>query len=171
MESTARSRKNTAQPSTDGRAEEEHADESADQQLLDSWQTVAEGFRATEEALVSQLAEQFKLGRGVADVTLRLLSAPDYRMPMTSLAHELGMSSGGFTKLADRLCGAGLARRVACDADRRVTYLELTDHGEDTAEAVSQAATQILRSRVLTPLGREGFDRLAHTMGELRDSG
>ncbi|WP_308344245.1 MarR family transcriptional regulator [Streptomyces sp. MK37H] len=141
-----------------------------DRELLDWWKLVMQGFHATQESLVSELAERFGLGRGVAGVLLRLLAASEYRMPMTRLAQEAGMSSGGFTKLADRLCVAGLARRVACDADRRVTYLELTDQGEDMAQSISQAVAQILRARVLTPLGRDGFSKLVEAMRQLRDA-
>lgn len=129
-----------------------------------------QGYHATHESLVSEVNERFNLGRGVAHVLVGLLTAPQHRMPMTRLAHEARMSSGGFTKLADRLCAAHLARRVTCEDDRRVTYLELTDHGQDTAQAISQAATQILRARVLTPLGRSGFGNLADAMRQLRDT-
>jgi DNA-binding MarR family transcriptional regulator len=80
------------------------------------------------------------------------------------------MSSGGFTKLADRLCSTGLTQRVACEADRRVTYLELTPAGEDKAEEISQAAADLLRHRMLTPLGRDGLSRLAHAMQTLANT-
>ncbi|MEW2622856.1 MarR family transcriptional regulator [Streptomyces sp. NPDC048106] len=143
---------------------------SVDQDLLDGWRDVVEGFHATNEALVSELAERFNVGRGPAGVLLRLLTAPGHRMPMTRLAHEAGMSSGGFTKLADRLCADALARRVACEDDRRVTYLELTDEGQHTAQAISQAATEILSTRVLAPLGPDGFRKLTETMRALRDA-
>ncbi|MGW0633961.1 MarR family winged helix-turn-helix transcriptional regulator [Streptomyces sp. NPDC002758] len=146
------------------------ASQSIDRELLDWWMLVMQGFHATQDALVHELTERFNLGPGHADVLLRLLAASRYRMPMSRLAHEAGMSSGGFTKLADRLGAVGLARRVACEADRRVTYLELTGQGEDTAQAISQAVTQILRARVLTPLGRDGLGKLADAMRELRDA-
>ncbi|KAB1943854.1 winged helix-turn-helix transcriptional regulator [Micromonospora sp. ALFpr18c] len=138
--------------------------------LLDEWMLVAEGFNATHEAIVSEVADLFDLGEGPADVLLRLLMADQHRMPMPRLAHDAGMSSGGFTKLADRLCTAGLAGRVACEADRRVTYLELTDKGEETAESIARVATQSLRERVLSAIGPEGFGVLTDTMRRLRDA-
>ncbi|MFI1760827.1 MarR family winged helix-turn-helix transcriptional regulator [Streptomyces sp. NPDC020800] len=146
------------------------AAESIDRELLDWWMLVMQGFHATQDSLASELAERFSLGQGASDVLVRLLAAPRHRMPMTRLAQEARMSSGGFTKLADRLCTAGLTRRVTCEDDRRLVYLELTGHGEDTARAVSQAVTRFLRARVLTPLGRDGLGRLAEAMGTLRDA-
>ncbi|MFF3870721.1 MarR family winged helix-turn-helix transcriptional regulator [Streptomyces sp. NPDC001978] len=145
-------------------------DQGIDRELLDWWALVMQGFQVTQDSLVGELSRRFNLGRGLADVLLRLLAAPQRRMPMSRLAQEAGMSSGGFTKLADRLCAAGLARRVSCDADRRMTYLELTDEGQDTAQAVSEAVTQVLRTRVVTAIGRDGFGELAEAMRTLRDA-
>ena len=48
---------------------------------------------------------------------------------MTDLARMLLFSSGGFTKLADRMEEAGLVRREPCPDDRRATYAVLTDEG------------------------------------------
>jgi DNA-binding MarR family transcriptional regulator len=151
---------------SDGRG----ADESADGELLTWWQAVMDGFHSTQESVVTELAQRFNLSPSGADVMLRLFAAPDHRMPMTHLANGMGMSSGGFTRLADRLCTAALARRVACDADRRVTYLELTDHGTEVAQAISRTVAQVLRARVLAPLGRDGFSELAHAMHQLREA-
>ncbi|WP_316770237.1 MarR family winged helix-turn-helix transcriptional regulator [Streptomyces sasae] len=141
-----------------------------DRELLDWWMLVMQGFHATQDVLASELAERFNLRQGSAEVLIRLLAAPKHRMPMTRLAYEARMSSGGFTKVADRLCAAGLTRRMSCDEDRRLTYLELTDQGKDTARAVSQAVTEILRARVLTPLGRDGLGTLADAMRTLHDA-
>jgi DNA-binding MarR family transcriptional regulator len=59
---------------------------------------------------------------------------------------------------------------MTCQDDRRLIYLELTDQGKDMARAISQLVTQIMRARVLTPLGRDGFAELADAMRELRDA-
>ncbi|MFF3469276.1 MarR family winged helix-turn-helix transcriptional regulator [Streptomyces sp. NPDC001984] len=146
------------------------ADQSIDRELLDGWLLVMQGFHATQDSLASELTKRFNLGQGFAHVLVCLLAAPKHGMPMTRLALETRMSSGGFTKLADRLCAAGLTRRMTCEDDRRLTYLELTDQGQDTAQAISQAVTQVLRARVLTPLGCDGFGKLADAMRALRDA-
>lgn len=115
-----------------------------------------QGFHATHNSLASEVTDRFNLGPDAAEVLVRLLSAPKYRMPMTRLAHETRKSSGGFTKLGDRLCNAGLTRRMTCQDDRRLIYLELTDQGKDMARAISQLLTQIMRARVLTPSDATG---------------
>lgn len=170
MERETRGRRKAASPPPAGSDDGRGADKSIDRELLDCWMLVMEGFHATQDSLASELTQHFSLGQGSAEVLVRLLAAPRHRMPMTRLAQETRMSSGGFTKLGDRLCAAGLTRRVTCEDDRRLVYLELTEQGEDTARAVSQVVTRFLRARVLTPLGRDGLGRLAHAMSALRDA-
>ena len=87
---------------------------------------------------------------------------------MTRLAREAALSSGGFTKIADRLATAGLIRREPCTTDRRVTYAVLTDHGRDMAEQSKKTCAEILRHHVLTPLGSEQSAALAAAMRTLR---
>lgn len=136
----------------------------SDRELLDWYDLIVRGFHATKGRILNELDERFDLDQGPLDVLVRLLMAGEHRMPMTHLAREADMSTGGFTKLADRLCSAGLVQRVACHADRRVTYLELTGEGQDMAEAIVQAAAQILRHQMLAPLGRERLSNLAKSM-------
>lgn len=64
----------------------------------------------------------------------RLLSAADYRLPMSVLARDLAMTSGGFTKLADRMAADGLIDRRGSSSDRRVVHARLTEHGVQAAE-------------------------------------
>ena len=60
--------------------------------------------------------------------------APDRRLPMTRLARDLTMTSGGFTKLADRMAREGLIDRRGSSDDRRVVYATLTDEGVQIAQ-------------------------------------
>jgi len=52
------------------------------------------------------------------------------RRRMSGLSRELGVSLSSLTQIADRLESAGLVKRVAHGADRRVRYLQLTARGE-----------------------------------------
>jgi DNA-binding MarR family transcriptional regulator len=132
---------------------------------------MVEGYRATQRPILTELAQRFDLDKAPLDVLVRLLTATDHRMPMSRLARDAQMSSGGFTKLADRLCSTGLTQRVACEADRRVTYLELTAAGQDKAAEISRVAADLLRHQVLTPLGRDALSQLADAMQTLGNTG
>ncbi|GAB3475512.1 MarR family winged helix-turn-helix transcriptional regulator [Amycolatopsis cihanbeyliensis] len=134
------------------------------------WGLVIEGYLATQERLMGEIAERFGLAPASFDILVRLIRSPECRMPMTRLAGEAALSSGGFTKVADRLVAAGLIRRAPSERDRRVTYVVLTEHGRDVAERARHACAEILRRRVLEPLGPAASASLAEAMRTLRDA-
>lgn len=63
------------------------------------------------------------------EVLLRVSRAPEGHVTMTGLADGLALTTGGVTRLADRLEADGLVQRVSCPTDRRVVHLMLTDEG------------------------------------------
>lgn len=141
-----------------------------DDEIITWWGLVIEGYQATQERLMGELAELFDLSPASFDILVRLVRSAEHRMPMTKLAHEAALSSGGFTKVADRLVKSELIRREPCEEDRRVTYAVLTDHGRDIAERARSACAEILRRRVLQPLGAEDSAALAQAMRTLRSA-
>lgn len=145
-----------------------YSDRMDDDEIVSWWGLVIEGYYATHNRLMSGIEEQVGLAPGAFDIVIRLLRSPDQRLPMTRLAKEAALSSGGFTKVADRLVAADLIRREPSDTDRRVTFAVLTDHGRDVAERARKACADILRERLLGPLGAERCETLAETMRDLR---
>jgi DNA-binding MarR family transcriptional regulator len=141
-----------------------------DDEIVTWWGLVIEGYHATQEHLMSQIAQRFGLAPASFDILLRLVRSPEHRLPMTRLAREAALTSGGFTKVADRLTAAGLIRREPCETDRRVTYAALTDHGVGVAEQARHACADILRDRVLEPLGPKQAGKLADAMRTLREA-
>ncbi|GAA3359295.1 MarR family transcriptional regulator [Saccharopolyspora gregorii] len=139
-----------------------------DDEIVTWWGLVIEGYHLTQERLMSEIADRFGLAPGSFDILLRLVRSPEHKMPMTRLAREAALSSGGFTKVADRLAAADLIVREPCDTDRRVTYAVLTEHGLDMAERAREACAEILRRRVLAPLGLDRSEALAEAMRTLR---
>jgi DNA-binding MarR family transcriptional regulator len=104
------------------------------------------------------------------EVLIRLQRSPDHRLPMSRLAREVSLSSGGFTKLADRMERAGYLTRQDCPSDRRVVYAALTPEGLEFAERARARHVALLREHVLGPLGPDGLRRLADLARVLRDT-
>ena len=77
-----------------------------------------------------------------------LLGAEGHRLPMSTLARELSMTSGGFSKLADRMAADGLIDRRGTIDDRRVVHATLTDAGYAMASTARAAFVRALRKRV-----------------------
>jgi DNA-binding MarR family transcriptional regulator len=63
------------------------------------------------------------------EVLLRVARAPEGHMTMSELADAVALTTGGVTRLADRLEAEGLVVRRACPTDRRVVHLGLTPEG------------------------------------------
>lgn len=87
------------------------------------------------------------------EVLLRIFRSPEGRLTMSELAGEVSLTTGGVTRLADRLEKDGLVQRAACPTDRRVVHLGLTPEGQ---EVLAVAVEHHLAS-----LQRRMFDRLA----------
>ncbi|MFD6096344.1 MarR family winged helix-turn-helix transcriptional regulator [Nocardiopsis flavescens] len=104
------------------------------------------------------------------EVLIRLQRTPGHRLPMSRLAREVSLSTGGFTKLADRLEREGHLQRENCSSDRRVVYATLTPEGLDFIEKVRVKHVERLREYVLAPLGDEGVRTLSAVARTLRDS-
>ncbi|MFC9252846.1 MarR family winged helix-turn-helix transcriptional regulator [Amycolatopsis thailandensis] len=138
-----------------------------DDEVVTWWGLVIEGYLATQNRLMGEIAERFGLAPASFDILIRLVRSPEHRMPMTRLAVEAALSSGGFTKVADRLVAADLICRVPSPDDRRVTFAALTEHGLDVAEQAREACAEILRRIVLAPLGDDASG-LAEAMRTLR---
>lgn len=91
-----------------------------------------------------------------------LLRAPENRLPMSTLARELTMTSGGFSKLADRMAADGLIDRRGTTDDRRVVHATLTDVGLELAGKAHSVYVTALRRR----LGAED----AHALGAVAET-
>ena len=64
------------------------------------------------------------------EVLAQLGSQEDEQLTMGVLADQVSLTTGGVTRLADRMEAAGLIERIASPSDRRVMYVALTDGGK-----------------------------------------
>jgi DNA-binding MarR family transcriptional regulator len=68
------------------------------------------------------------------DVLLQLSNSEDGRLKMSQMADAIVHSSGGTTRLVDRLQDAGYVRREHCKSDRRAIYVAITEAGSAKLE-------------------------------------
>jgi DNA-binding MarR family transcriptional regulator len=76
-----------------------------------------------------QLEESCELPLAWFDVLLQLRKSPDGRLKMNEIADAIVHSTGGTTRLIDRLESAGLVERQLCPSDRRAIHVAITDAG------------------------------------------
>ena len=63
------------------------------------------------------------------EVLARLGHEEDEQLTMGALADRVGLTTGGVTRLVDRMEAAGYVERIASPNDRRVMFVALTDAG------------------------------------------
>ena len=146
------------------------AEASRDLDAVSQWGLVFEGFQNTNKKLHKAVAAAFSLDPAEAETLLRLTRTPGHRMPMAALAREAAFSTGGVTKIADRLAKRNLAARNPCADDRRVIYLELTDAGAEQAEELRCLVTDIVQKTYIDVLGADRAAMVAEAMAELREA-
>jgi MarR family transcriptional regulator, 2-MHQ and catechol-resistance regulon repressor len=98
------------------------------------------------------LREQVGLGQGWFEALLRIERSGG-AMTMGTLAEQVALTSGGVTRLVDRLVEVGFAERRNCATDRRVQYVAITDAGRSALEAAMEIH--------LVDLQREFIDRVS----------
>jgi DNA-binding MarR family transcriptional regulator len=145
------------------------------EQLVDDdritlWGLVLEAQHQVSAALRSDLADGMPYPEAWFEVLLRLGRTPGGSVPMTKLARMVLFSSGGFTKLADRMEAEGLLRRVACPGDRRSSLATLTPKGRRALEKALRVHVPSLERHVASVLDASERAQLEHIMRKLRAS-
>ncbi|GAA1625997.1 MarR family winged helix-turn-helix transcriptional regulator [Georgenia ruanii] len=131
------------------------------------WGRVIQGFQTTNRRVHAAINTACNLNEAEVETLLNLHRNPERRAPMATLARAVAYTSGGFTKVADKLAARELTARVACAEDRRVTYLELTPAGEQLAGELACLAADIKRSVFVEVLGPERARLVADAMTAL----
>jgi len=125
--------------------------------------------------LVRVLGAELEAARGIPlswfDVLIRLGRSDGQRLTMTELAGQVALSSGGATRLVDRIAEAGLVERQHCPTDRRAVYVALTAAGRaELAEAVTVHIDGV-RRHLVDRLTEEERAALQGALRKLRDDG
>jgi DNA-binding MarR family transcriptional regulator len=98
---------------------------------------------------------------------VRLARAPGARLTMSELAVELSLTSGGTTRMVDRMAEAGLVERQHCPSDRRSVFVALTDAGARKLEDATTIHLIGLDQHLLGPLDVADRVALATALGKL----
>ena len=115
----------------------------ADPAALELYRRLAAADAARRSALVRRWnAIGLSKATGQHTVLRNLYFAEAYRMTQTEIGRSMNVTSSNVTRLIDGLEQDGLVRRVSDTADRRVTFVELTDEGCEVAARIAPAVVQ-----------------------------
>jgi DNA-binding MarR family transcriptional regulator len=142
--------------------------EITDEDLLTSWELITRAVNRTQERVLARIEDDGMPSQWFTALHL-LLRSKEHRLPMSLLARDLSMTSGGFTKLADRMGQEGLIDRRASANDRRVVYATLTEMGLRQARRNERQYKAALREHVLEVLSQPSLVMLADVVRALDD--
>jgi DNA-binding MarR family transcriptional regulator len=124
--------------------------------------------------LVAVLEREMQDATGITlsqyDVLLRLAEAPGGRLTMTALAQAIVYSTGGLTRLFERMRQAGLVRREPSEHDRRVIYAVLADDGIKRLRAASAVHLAGVRRHFAAQLADDEAGVVAAFLRRLHES-
>ncbi|QLY28134.1 MarR family winged helix-turn-helix transcriptional regulator [Nocardia huaxiensis] len=103
------------------------------------------------------------------DVLLRLGRSPGSKLRITDLVTQTGLTSGGMTRLIDRLDKRGLVERVTDPTDRRVVLAHLTPAGAAKNATVIPGHLAIIERTLMHPLTPTERTNLEHALRKIRD--
>ena len=105
-----------------------------DEPLITSWGRVVEAYSFLDRRLGASLEVSCGIPMAWFEVLLRLARAEDDQLTMGALAEQVALTSGGVTRLLDRMVRAGYVERRQCPTDRRIVYAALTPAGRGKVE-------------------------------------
>ena len=144
------------------------ADPCSSDELASAWRTVVRGYTHVIDILAEQVERETGLPAPAFFALVWLLrDGGGAAVPLSMLARQVAFSSGGFTKVADRLERAGLIQRQPSPSDRRVTHAVLTEAGRALAERAFAVYCAGLHELVVERLGLDGLRVLADHMSRL----
>jgi DNA-binding MarR family transcriptional regulator len=108
-----------------------------DDPLITTFGRLLEAFSGMERRLARTLESEVELPLTWFEVLLRVARSPDERLMMSELSAQLAFTTGGVTRLVDRIVESGYLERVPAAHDRRVIWAVVTPLGH---EVVEQAA-------------------------------
>jgi DNA-binding MarR family transcriptional regulator len=129
--------------------------------LVGSWLRLRADLEAVGAALAAEVEAVTGLTMTGFQVLGRLALEPGRTVPMSELARQLRFTTGGLTKLCDRLVVLGLIERHGAARDRRVVLALLTERGAKVAAIGLGAYAAALRRVVVGPIGEDGVEQLA----------
>lgn len=139
-----------------------------DARLLD-YGVMLEAMRHLKRELDRSLREETALNLVWFEALLRIQRAGG-SLTMGELSERISLSSGGITRLVDRLVGEGLVERRSCEADRRVHFVAITGEGRRVLGEALAIHTEDLDRLVFGHLEPDERATLVELMDRIRDT-
>lgn len=133
-------------------AEISTAKQAADDDLILGFGRLQGAANRLEYVLGRAIEEEFGISHLVFEALLILGRAGEQGLSMTAISREQVLTSGGVTRLVDRMEAAGLVERGEDPGDRRGRLVRLTALGEQTVVRAARVHRANIERHFLQPL-------------------
>ena len=116
----------------------------ADNALITTFGRLVEVHSSLGQQLGRALEQRCGISHSMFEVLLRIARS-DGGISMGALAQQVALTTGGITRLVDRMITAGLVERAPCPTDRRVLFATLTPAGQAKLDEASTVHAANLR--------------------------
>jgi MarR family transcriptional regulator, 2-MHQ and catechol-resistance regulon repressor len=142
----------------------------ADDALISTFGRLVEAHSALGRQLGRSLERECGISHSSFEALLRISRSEGGQISMSALAQQVALTSGGITRLLDRLIEADYVTRVPCPADRRVQFAALTAAGK---LKLAQAADVHARNlhQVFNGFSKRDLETLDKLLDKLRGPG
>jgi DNA-binding MarR family transcriptional regulator len=142
----------------------------SDDEVITTWGLVMEASAGVNARLEREMQQELGIPLTFFEVLLRLGRSEGDGVSLNALAAQVSFSSGGFSRLVDRMEARGLVERRACPTNRRSTLVALTTKGRGVLDDALRVHADGLRRHLVSALGPGEVVELANTMRTVRDA-
>ncbi|MEI7478668.1 MAG: MarR family transcriptional regulator [Actinomycetes bacterium] len=147
-------------------AEERCAAFASDERIVMAGNLISATHRLTR-ALDQHLVASTGLSLTFYEAMVHVRRSAENRLTMGELANELALTTGGATRLVDRLIEHGLVARVHCPSDRRTLYVELTEAGVEALEQATEHYLEALDCLLIAPVASLQLTNLNEALAQI----
>lgn len=141
-----------------------------DDERITAFGLLVEANRRLARTMESSLRSNHALTLVDFEALVRLGRSENYQMSMSELAGQMVLTSGGITRLIDRLVNEGFVERVSCPSDRRVQWARLTTDGERTVVAALETHLEDLDEHFFSAMSPQESQTMIAVLERLRKS-
>ena len=128
------------------------AEDAANHELILAFGRLQGAANRLEYLLGRAIEQECGISHVMFEVLLILGRAGDPGLSMGAIAQEQVLTTGGVTRLIDRMAAAGLVQRTDDPGDRRARLVRLTDHGEEVAVRAARLHADNIARFFLDPI-------------------
>lgn len=123
-----------------------------------------------EQRIDTALRRECGISHTMLEVLIRLCRKPGEEVSQRQLADDLTLTSGGTTRLIDRMEEAGLVCRVPSPDDRRSVLVEPTDHGTTVFLQAAAVHSHVVERYFVAPVARDDYTRLTGALSDINEA-